>query len=114
MGVADYDSVQERRRDFLNGLRDVSTAAEWEALTGSARARLPWAVLRARSERANLSITGMSRPVHSGSSVVRVFVRGVLTTRSDLAVLHSFEDFALTLTRQPGGWRVATAEGPGL
>ena len=114
VGVADYDAVHERRRDFLNGLRGVSTASEWEALAVSARARLSWSVLRARSERAKLSVTGMSRPMHSGSSVVRVVVQGVLTTRSDLAVLRSFEDFSLTLVRQQGGWRVATAEGPGL
>ena len=114
LGVTNYDSVHERRRDFLNGLHGVSTRNEWEALAGSARARLPWAVLRARSERAKLSITGLSRPVHSGGSHVQVFVQGVLTTRSDLAVLRSFEDFSLILVRQPGGWRVATAEGPAL
>jgi len=109
-----YDSAHEGRRDFLNGLRGVSTASEWEALARSDRARVPWPVLRARSERANLTITGMSRHLQSDGSVVRVFVLGVLTTRSDLAVLRSFEDFSLTLVRQPGGWRVAAAEGPGL
>ena len=114
LGAADYDSAHERRRDFLNGLRGVSTASEWEALARSDRARVPWPVLRARSERANLTITGMSRHLQSDGSVVRVFVLGVLTTRSDLAVLRSFEDFSLTLVRQPGGWRIAAAEGPGL
>lgn len=114
LGVAEYDSVHEGRRTFLNDLRDVAAASEWERLAGSARAHLPWRVLRARAERAHLRVTGLSRALPSGNSVVRVVVQGILTTRTDLAVVRSFQRFDLTLTRQQRGWRVATAEGPGL
>ena len=114
LGVADYDSVHEGRRAFLYGLRDVSTASEWARLARSARAHLLWRVLRARTERAHLRVTGLSLTLPSDNSAVRVVVQGILTTRTDLAVVRSFQRFDLTLTRQQGGWRVATAEGPGL
>jgi hypothetical protein len=114
LGVADYDSVHEGRRASLSDLRDVSTAREWERLARSARTHLPWRVLRARAERAHLRVTGLSLALPSGNSVMRVVVQGILTTRTDLAVVRSFQRFELTLTRQPRGWRVATAAGPGL
>lgn len=114
LGVAEYDSVQEGRRAFLNDFRDVATVSERKRLARSARAHLPWRVLRARAERANLQVTGLSRALPSGNSAVRVVVQGILTTRTDLAVVRSFQRFDLTLTRQQGEWRVATAEGPGL
>jgi hypothetical protein len=114
LGVADYDSVHEGRRAFLNDLRDVSTAHERERLASSARAHLPWRLLGARAERAHLRVTGLSLALPSGNSVVRVVVQGILTTRTDLAVVRSFQRFDLTLTWQQRGWRVATADGPGL
>ena len=112
--VADYDSTHEGRSDFLNNLRGLATLGELDALRSSARARIPWRVLRTRHEQARLAVTGISRAPRSGGSTERMIVQGILTTRSDLAVVRSFECFTLTLTRKDAGWRVASADGPGL
>lgn len=112
--IAGYDTAHEGRRDFLSDLRDICTGSEWDALARSARARLPWRVLRARAESAHLLVTGLSRALPSRSPALRVVVQGVLTTRSNLAVVRSFEHFTLTLTRQRGVWLVSRAEGPGI
>lgn len=116
-----YDARRETRLGFLARTGRYATPDEQRRLRHSERARLPWPMLRERGERVHIEVTGVSlvKASHADTDtrapgVRRLVVEAIATTHTDFAVLHSFEQVTLRLTRTRAGWRVAAAVGAGL
>ena len=99
--MCEYDTRVGGATSFLALTASLTSRAEQDRLLGSARAHLPWRILRARSERTSLALDGVSA---TGSTV---FVNGVLTTTTSFATVQSY--VRLTLTVADG--RVVWADG---
>lgn len=106
-----YDSRSERALDFLQRVRPYGTRAVVETLGRSPRSRLPWRVMRSRSERVSLTIAGTS--LLMTESGVILLVTGVTTTRTDLAVLRSPVQLRLQVSPTRTGWKVTGVRGGG-
>jgi hypothetical protein len=106
-----YDTRSERAQDFLQRVRPYSTMAVVEALGRSPRSRLPWRVMRSRSERVSLTIAGTS--VSETENAVTLLLNGLITTRTDLAVLRSPVQLRLQVSHTRNGWKVTGVHGGG-
>jgi hypothetical protein len=105
-----YDARREPRRGFLTDLAPIVTPDELERLRASARARLPWRVLRARGEVTRIRVDGVIvLPELQGR--LGVVVRATQTTTTTFATVRDFLDVDLVLTHRQLGWRVAAAGG---
>ena len=108
--VVAYDTTQEGKLVFLQRVRELATPAELGRLAHSPRARLPWPVLRARAERTDLEVTGVT--VQPGpADHLRVIVETTLTTHTTFATVTGFRGFTLTLVPADDTWLVDRAEG---
>lgn len=112
--VLEYDARRESSHDFLTRVRPLATAPLQRKLRHSARARLPWPVMRVRGERVTLAVTGTSVIGPSPQPATRrltVGVNGITTTRTDVAVLRNPVALQLQLARTRNGWRVTGFDG---
>jgi hypothetical protein len=112
-----YDTRTEKVQTFLEHVRPFSTPAVVRALSRSPRSRLPWSVMRSRSERASLAISGTSirstENLSSPETRHTVHVNGVITTRTDLAKLRSPLQLRLHIAKTQEGWKVTDVRGGG-
>jgi hypothetical protein len=109
----EYDARTAGRLDFLAGLEPLATAGELARLKASGRASLPWRALRARNERTELVVHGISQTT-SPAQTVRLFAWVTITTHTDLATLQTLESVTLVLASTGDGWKVDQAHGVGL
>jgi len=109
----EYDARTAGRLDFLAGLQPLVTDGELDRLKLSERASLPWRSLRARNERTQLVIHGISQTTASAQTV-RLHIWVTVTTQTDLATLQALEPVTLVLASSDGGWQVDHAQGAGL
>jgi hypothetical protein len=106
-----YDTRVENVRDFVDRVRPLSTPGVVRALNKSPRARLPWPVMRSRSERASRAISGTS--IDSTANRLALHVTGITTTHTDLAVLRSPVQLRLRVAKTRKGWKVTDIRGGG-
>jgi hypothetical protein len=106
----EYDARTQGRLDFLAGLEPLATAGELARLKHSGRASLTWQALRARSERTQLVIHGISQTTATAQSV-RLFAWVTITTHTDLATLQTLESVTLVLASTGDGWQVERSPG---
>lgn len=107
--VLEYDATTEDRTAFMGRVAPITTHDELDRLRRSPRAHLDWRTLRARQERVELAVTGVSV-----SSTGRIVVRAERTTRTTFATVRDFIAVDLELVGDGQGLRVAHAEGGGL
>ena len=108
--IAEYDSRQEARLDFIGRLRGVASREALHELARSPRARLPWRVLRARGERAGLTVNGVTVE-RADADGRRVTVEATVRTHTDFGVVSNFARYTVTLAPGEGRWLVVDVEG---
>jgi len=114
LGAAlEYDARTAGRLDFLADVEPLVTAAELHRLKHSARASLPWQVLRARGESTELAVNGITRTT-SPAQTLHLQIWVTLTTHTDFATLQELASVTLTLAPTGSGWQVDQAHGAGL
>jgi hypothetical protein len=106
----EYDALTAGRLDFLADLEPLVTDAELARLEHSGRAGLPWRSLRARNERTELVIHGISQTTATAQGV-RIFAWVTITTHTDLATLQTLESVTLVLASTGDGWQVERSPG---
>ena len=111
--VCEYDAAVAEQLDFLAVVKHLVTPSELTRLKDSPRARVPWAVLRARSERTDVVIDGIST-ITSSPAFVRLVARIRITTHTSLATVQALEQVTLALSPTDAGWKVDYATGAGL
>lgn len=111
-GVFEYESGRENRSDFQQRVAHLTTSKERTALLTSPRAQLPWRVLRARHERVQITISGVS--VDTTRVSPTLVVAATRTTRTDFGGVTDFVELRVELHPSSTGWKVDNASGPGL
>ncbi|GAB3785492.1 hypothetical protein [Nocardioides ungokensis] len=111
--ACEYDAATDGARDFLASIDRLVTPHELSRLADSPRAHLPWRVLRARQERTDVAVDGISQGA-SAAPRVRVLVWITVTTNSSFAKVREHEHVTLSLIHDHSGWKVERARGAGL